>query len=571
MSLLRIGTRTSALAMWQARQVEKLLNEKGVETKLVGISTSGDRSLGGDLSSEVGQFIHAVDKQLIDGEIDLAVHSSKDVPVNIDDSIDCLAYLERGSKNDVLLFANSDNGQTLQEVLSRQESVKIETALNFLPKGSTVGTVSGRRQSFLLSQRPDLIPLAVRGRVETRLKRLQEGRVDCIVLAEVGLQRLLDAGVLKPWMLNFGAVRLSHQQWPTAPGQGAISVHCLSKDKQKYSSVRSLLNHQATEEAVVHERAILSSVGGGCLYPAGIQVEEQSVTVKISPENWRTIFCQGRSFPTFHYDGNLTELQITLPEETSETSNDKTEGPKIVSTLNSDRLSLLLQSKGIPVVNQSVVTLSPNYSNWPSQFLDPNSNRSSWPYLVLTSPFAARCAVEISQNNEDIKRIQWMAIGEGTARACFRLGVTVSVCAQARNSKEFAKFIIDKIPKSTPLLLPRSDVAPSFLNDILTSEGYDVSVWTGYENQMKSVSTVDIDSEKDTLLLSSSSSARSWVENALPIPTNILCMGQSTKEHIETLPQFSQSVVEVLDGPTAEFISEWWNKRGEIDANTTEN
>ena len=79
MSLLRIGTRTSALAMWQARHVEKLLNEKGVETKLVGISTSGDRSLGGDLSSEVGQFIHAVDKQLIDGEIDLAVHSSKDL------------------------------------------------------------------------------------------------------------------------------------------------------------------------------------------------------------------------------------------------------------------------------------------------------------------------------------------------------------------------------------------------------------------------------------------------------------------------------------------------------------
>jgi hypothetical protein len=109
------------------------------------------------------------------------------------------------------------------------------------------------------------------------------------------------------------------------------------------------------------------------------------------------------------------------------------------------------------------------------------------------------------------------------------------------------------------------------LNDVLSSEGYDVSVWTGYENQMKSVSTVDIDSEKDTLLLSSSSSARSWVENGLPIPTNILCMGQSTKEHIETLPQFSQSVVEVLDGPTAEFISEWWNKRGEIDANTTEN
>ena len=569
--MLRIGTRTSALAMWQARHVEKLLNENGVKTELVGISTSGDRSLGGDLSSEVGQFIHALDKQLIDGEIDLAVHSSKDVPVTIDESINCLAYLERGAKNDILLFAKASEGQTLKEVLSSVESLDIESALSFLPKGSTVGTVSGRRQSFLLSQRPDLIPLAVRGRVETRLKRLQEGRVDCVVLAEVGLQRLLDADVLEPWMLNFGAVRFSHQQWPTAPGQGAISVHCLSKDKQKHAMIRSFLNHQPTEEAVVHERAILSSVGGGCLYPAGIQVEDQNVTVKISPENWRTVFCQGRSFSTFHYDGDLSGLQITLPEENSEPRRVSITGPKIVSTLNSDRLSLLLQSKGIPVVNQPVVALSPIYSNWPSQFLDPNSNRSSWPYLVLTSPFAARCAVEISRKNEDIKRIQWMAIGEGTARACFRLGVTVSVCAQARNSKDFAKFIIEKIPKSTPLLLPRSDLAPSFLNDVLTSEGYDVSVWTGYENQTKSVSEVDIDSKKDTLLLSSSSSARSWVENALPIPTNILCMGQSTKEHLEALPEFSKSIVEVLDGPTAEFISEWWNKRGETDANTTAN
>ena len=93
--------------MWQARHVEKLLNANGVKTELVGISTSGDRSLGGDLSSEVGQFIHALDKQLIDGGIDLAVHSSKDVPVAIDESINCLAYLERGAKNDILLFANA--------------------------------------------------------------------------------------------------------------------------------------------------------------------------------------------------------------------------------------------------------------------------------------------------------------------------------------------------------------------------------------------------------------------------------------------------------------------------------
>ena len=565
MSKLRIGTRTSALATWQARRVEHLLNEKGIETELVGITTSGDRSLGGDLSSAVGQFIHAVDNKLIEGQIDLAVHSSKDVPVDIASSIACLSYLERGSTSDLLIFRHSPGLDTLEKVLQHNEFSTLPAALSNLPKGSTVGTVSGRRQSFLLSQRPDLIPIAVRGRVETRLKRLDEGRVDTIVLAEVGLQRLHSVGGLEPWMLKCSAIRISDTNWPTAPGQGAISVHCRFEEQATLKHIRSILNHQTTEESVTRERDLLASIGGGCLYPAGIQVKGQHVDVKIAPQNWRTTFCKGRSFDTFQFSGRYEDLDIVLPSGDLENESQVMDSPKIISTLNSDRISHILHKKGIAVVNQPVVSLTPKPQNWPSEFIEPDSPRSSWPYLVLTSPFAARCAVEVSGENQDINRIQWLAIGEGTARACFREGVTVSICAQARNAKELAGFIISKIPSNTPLMLPKSDIGSSYLAEELTRHGYDVTAWVGYENQIKKVPHVEFESN-DVLLLSSPSSAMAWVENGLPIPTNILCMGLSTQKQVGQLAPFSQSSVEVLDGPTVEFITSWWNQRRDEDA-----
>ena len=143
-----------------------------------------------------------------------------------------------------------------------------------------VGTVSGRRQSFMLSKRPDIIPIAVRGQVETRLKRLNEGRVDAIILAEVGLQRLNQVGALEPWALAMKAMRISDTDWPTAPGQGAISIHCRKEDVDNFASLRSVLNHPSTEQDVNNERKILQEIGGGCLYPAGIKISEGNVLPK---------------------------------------------------------------------------------------------------------------------------------------------------------------------------------------------------------------------------------------------------------------------------------------------------
>ena len=559
MTKLRIGTRTSTLAMWQANCVEAIINNMGIETEIVGINSSGDKSLGGDLASSVGQFIHAVDAELISGSIDIAVHSSKDVPVTISDELTNLAYLERGYTNDVIIFRDSNGYHNLSDLLANRDESTIDQALAVVPKSGMVGTVSGRRQSFVLSKRPDIIPIAVRGQVETRLKRLQEGRVDAIILAEVGLQRLHQVGALEPWVLSMGAMRINDIDWPTAPGQGAISVHCRTGDLDNFADLRVALNHLPTESDVINERKILSAIGGGCLYPAGIKVAGDTVAAQISPKNWREIFCQGLPYDSQRYTGNLSDYQPVLPTTSIEPRELNSSGPKIISTLNSDRLARILQNNSINVINQPVIELVAKPENWPTSFLNDNTPRANWPYLVLTSPFAARCAVEVAEHNPDLKRIQWLAIGEGTARACFMRGVTVSICAQARNSVELVDYINRMISRDITLMIPRSDVASSDLVDRLNALGFSTKSWIGYENRTKQIPAMPV-SDDDVLLLSSPSSARAWVENSLPIPKNILCMGKSSLAEIDSLGYFTDSTVEILQGPTSEFVAKWWKE-----------
>ena len=549
--------------MWQAKKVCDLLESNGIMTEIIGIKSKGDKSLGGNLASSVGQFIHAVDSQLIEGNIDIAVHSSKDVPVDFDEQISNLAYLARGCTNDLLIFPKSKQHASLKDLLNSEKETSVGDALAIIPKSGMVGTVSGRRQSFLLGNRPDIIPIAVRGQVETRLKRLKEGRVDAIILAEVGLQRLHQIGALDDWILEFSAIRISDRDWPTAPGQGAISVHCRTDDCVRLSEIREILNHEETETDVNIEREILQSIGGGCLYPAGIKVRGDNAYVQISPMNWKEIFSRGLPFPSTIYHGRLSEFESTLPDTEILDNLPMNKGPKLISTLNSDRLATILQNDGINVVNKPVIELVSKPENWPKSFIDNDSPRSDWPYLILTSPFAAKCAIEVSKSNPDLNRIQWLAIGEGTARACFVRGVTVSICAKARDSIELIDYIDKNIDPKIRLMIPRSNVSNRKLSESLGELGFSTDSWIGYENRSKSVPSIEIGSD-DVLLLSSPSSARAWVENSLPIPKSILCMGKSSLEEIDSLGYFSESTVEILKGPTAEFVSKWWKtKRGD--------
>jgi hydroxymethylbilane synthase len=239
---IRIGTRGSALALWQARHVQSRLATLGHEATLHTITTTGDRVLDVRLEAVGGKgaFLKEIEEALLGETVDLAVHSLKDVPTQLPDGLVLCAFLERADARDALVT----NGPRLAE----------------LPPGATVGTTSLRRRALVADARPDLELRDLRGNVDTRLGRLRERRYDAILLAAAGLSRLGREGE--------ATELLDPRRFVPAPGQGAIALECREDDSAVRDAVAAL--HDAvTARAVSAERALLSALGGGCNVPLG--------------------------------------------------------------------------------------------------------------------------------------------------------------------------------------------------------------------------------------------------------------------------------------------------------------
>ena len=237
---LRLGTRASPLARWQADWVAAQLRRQGSEIELVHVTTSGDRGpLPIGRGADRGLFTKEIQAELLAGHIDLAVHSLKDLPTDAVRGVCLAAVPERAPVNDVLV---SDCAGSLSE----------------LRGGARVGTGSLRRRAQLLNARRDLLMRDLRGNVETRLRKLHEGQYDAIVLAEAGLRRL-------------GLAREITQVLPLelalpAVGQGALALEVRTDDATARQAVLPL-EHAATRAAVTAERAMLAALQGGCLAP----------------------------------------------------------------------------------------------------------------------------------------------------------------------------------------------------------------------------------------------------------------------------------------------------------------
>jgi len=241
---LRIGTRSSALAQWQAESVRTQLAEKGVAAELILIRTAGDRDPHAPLRTMGGQgvFIKELEDALLEERIDLAVHSMKDVPTELPEGLLISAVTKREDVRDALVS---------REGLS----------LDRLPHGARVGTGSLRRQAQLRHYRVDLHMADIRGNVDTRLAKLDRGDYDAIVLAQAGLERLGMAGRVSE--------TLSPDICLPAAGQGAIGIESREADAAVLR-VLAKLNHLPTRIAVDAERTVLAGLGGGCQLPAGI-------------------------------------------------------------------------------------------------------------------------------------------------------------------------------------------------------------------------------------------------------------------------------------------------------------
>jgi hydroxymethylbilane synthase len=240
---LRVATRKSQLALWQAEHVAALLRlaHAGLEVELVPMVTQGDRIQDRSLAAIGGKglFIKELEAALEEGRADIAVHSMKDLPGDLPLGLGIAAVLERADARDALLTGSG-------------------AALAALPPGARVGTSSLRRQAQLLAARPDLRITTLRGNVDTRLRRLDAGDMDAIVLACAGLIRLgLESRI---------TARLDPAICLPAVAQGAIGIECRSADLRTLKLV-TVLNHEATRIAVDAERAFAHRLGGSCQSP----------------------------------------------------------------------------------------------------------------------------------------------------------------------------------------------------------------------------------------------------------------------------------------------------------------
>ena len=244
--LIRIATRSSNLALWQAHWVRDRLREAhpGLEVELVEMKTKGDRFLAAPLSEIGGKgwFVKELETALLDGSADIAVHSMKDVPVSFPEGLFLAEICERADPTDALVVRDGVDAVTLAD----------------LPEGAHVGTASLRRSSQVRALRPDIRTSPVRGNVETRLSKLDGGEFDAIVLASAGLERLGLADRITS--------RLSPPDFLPAGGQGAVGIECRVGDADVLAALAPL-GDDATARCVRAEREVSLRLGGSCSVP----------------------------------------------------------------------------------------------------------------------------------------------------------------------------------------------------------------------------------------------------------------------------------------------------------------
>lgn len=265
---IRIGTRGSELALWQAHFIKGELEKRHHSCELHIISTQGDREQELSLSKLEGKgfFTKEIESALLNQEIDLAVHSHKD--------------LETSSPKGLVIAAVSHRANPSDVILARPDAVDPRKPLHLL-EGVVLGTSSSRRKSQVRSMRPDIILEDIRGNVPTRIQKLKDRKFDAIMLASAGLDRI------NPDISNLLRINLDPAEFVPAPAQGVLALQCRADDARLIERLESL-HHADVAECIRIERGVLAGMHGGCHLPLGVycthEKGEFDVHVAVAPE-----------------------------------------------------------------------------------------------------------------------------------------------------------------------------------------------------------------------------------------------------------------------------------------------
>lgn len=258
---IKIGTRGSKLALWQAYYVQEKLEKGGLTTQIVIIETKGDQILDRSLSKigSKGVFTQELEDQLRDGRIDIAVHSAKDLQSELDDDLKIIAFTEREKVNDVLVSLKKDLTLDIGRWTLEDEH-KSPSTLVAHHSSLTIGTSSTRRVAMLKHFYPHLQTTDMRGNLQTRLRKLEEGQCDALLLAYAGVHRMHYDDLI--------VAQLPLDTFTPAVGQGSVAIECCeSLETTKQEAITALLNHPDTERCLLAERTFLKTLQGGCSVP----------------------------------------------------------------------------------------------------------------------------------------------------------------------------------------------------------------------------------------------------------------------------------------------------------------
>jgi hydroxymethylbilane synthase len=489
--LLRIGTRGSDLALVQARWVADRLAGHAVATDIVVIRTEGD-DRAADTAWGEGAFVGRIVASLLDGSVDIAVHSAKDVPTTEPDRLVIAAYPPREDPRDALVCRVRG------------------TTLATLPQGARVGTDSPRRVAFLRAIRPDLDLHPLHGNVDTRLAKLDRGDSDALVLAVAGLTRLGHAERIDE-ILPAGVV-------PSAPGQGSLALQVRADDAEAIAAV-GLLDDADTRAAVETERALLAGTGGGCRSPIGaigtvragrldvVAGTERAWTatagaaIRVPPVAW----IRGAAAPADrgHLAARMARRIVALRAR-----------PRALVARpvgQAEAMIEALEAAGVETVHVPAIEIHAAVAG--GAFDTAVTRVSSGDLVVVTSANAARVMLQAAWRLDvDPRLLRWAAVGEATSAVLLDAGLEEVFVPSEPTGAALAREL--PLRPGDRVLVPHADIADRALAETLRERGAMVTDVIAYETVEAPEASRPLfaaaldDGPLDVLILTSGSTAR---------------------------------------------------------------
>lgn len=456
---IAIGTRGSALALVQARLVAAELERRGEATRLVIVETEGDRRAP-DTAWGEGAFVAAIASALAAGRVDVAVHSAKDVPIDDDRRLRIGAYLPRADARDALVVRDGSPWRGLAD----------------LPPGSRVGTDSPRRTGFVRAVRPDLVVHPLHGNVDTRLRRLDDGQTDALLLACAGLDRLgLGRRIVE---------RITPEVVPPAPGQGALAIQVRADDARLIALIGEM-DDRPTRIAVETERAFLAAAGGGCRAPIGMLAMSRDGRLEL---------VAGVADPE---RGEAAVTRLVVPIETAIA---RAEGlarelrpsraarqparRRVIVTRAADQADGLVAELAAVDIDAVTVPAVEIELAPVGGALDAAIGRLQLvDWVVVTSVNGVRAIVAAAQRVlTELGSPRWAAVGAATAAALERQGIEVDLVSSRADAATLAREL--PIEPGTTVLVVRGDLAGTTVAEALRLRGGDVEDVIGYRTRM---------------------------------------------------------------------------------------